>query len=89
MKKAKALLLIPAASAGALTGLAFSYPPKQTADLGLMLAIIGPLYLVNFAVLGWMWWKPRGGRFLGLTRGTWSLLIGIAYALGFGLMLVF
>ena len=86
-KKLKALLLIPAASAGALTALAFSYPPQSAAELGLMLAIIAPLYLANFAALGWMWSKPVE-RVLGLRRGTWSVLVTVAYLLGLTLMLV-
>jgi hypothetical protein len=89
MEKLKALLLIPAASAGVLTVLMFSYPAKAADELALMLAIIAPLYLANFAVLGWMWTKPPGGRYLGLTRGTWSFLAAVAYSLGLSLMLAF
>jgi hypothetical protein len=89
MTKAKVLLVTPAASAGALTGLAFNYPPKDASELGLMMAILAPLYLVNLAVLGWMWRKPAGGLYLGFGRGTWSFLVGVAYAIGFGLMFAF
>ena len=89
MKKLKALLLIPAASAGVLTALMFSYPAKTADELAFMLAIIAPLYLVNFAILGWMWTKPPGGRYLGFTRGTWSVLAAIGYSLGLSLMVAF
>jgi hypothetical protein len=65
-----------------LTALSFSYPPKEAAELALMLAIIVPLYLVNIIVLGLMWWKPPGGRHLGLTRGIWSGLIAVASLIG-------
>ena len=88
MRKLKALLLIPAAAAGVLSALAIRYPPKEAAELGFMVAIILPLYLINLAVLGWTWTKPAGGRFFGFTRGTWSTLVTIAYLVGLSLMLV-
>jgi hypothetical protein len=89
MTKAKVQQVTPAAFAGAATGLAFSYPPKEASELGLMLAVLAPVYLVNFAVLGWMWRKLPGRRYFGFGRGTWSFLVAIAYALGLSLMLAF
>jgi hypothetical protein len=84
--KWKALLLIPAASAGVVTALCFSYPPKETGELLFMLAFLAPFYLANLAVLGWMWWKSADRRYLGLTRGTWTALVAVAYLLGLSLM---
>jgi hypothetical protein len=69
MTKAKVQQVTPAAFAGAATGLAFSYPPKEASELGLMLAVLAPVYLVNFAVLGWMWRKLPGRRYFGFGRG--------------------
>jgi hypothetical protein len=88
MEKFKVLLVAPAAFAGVTTALAFHYPPKTLAELELMLAIILPLYLVNLAVIAWMWTKPPGERHLDLTRGTWAFLLAGAYLAGLIMMLI-
>ncbi len=88
MTNFKALLLLPAASAGALTAMTVQYPSRDLAELGLMLVIIMPLYLVNLFILGWSWTRPPGGRFLGLTRVTWSVLVAVAFLLGLSLMFI-
>ena len=84
--KAKALLLIPAASAGVITALVTSYPPSSKEELGFMVVFLAPFYLANFAVLVWMWRKPPGRRYFGLTRGTWTWLVAVAYLLGLSMM---
>jgi hypothetical protein len=84
--KWKALLLIPAAAAGAFTALCISYSPTSKEELGFMLLFLTPFYLGNLGALAWMWRKPPGGRHLGLTRGSWTGLVAVAYLLGLGLL---
>ncbi len=87
--KLKALLLIPAASAGVVTALVVSYPPTSKEELGFIVPLLSPFYLANLAVLGWMWRKPSGGRYFGLTRGTWTVLVAVSYLIGLCLMFAF
>lgn len=80
--KLKALLLIPAAFAGCFTVLAFHLPMRSAGELGIRLAVLGPVYFVTIAVLARMWCHPPGRRYLGHSRVTWSILLGLSYAAG-------
>jgi hypothetical protein len=82
MEKLKALLLIPAAFAGAFTVLALGIPLRTAADVVIPMAVLAPVYLGLIAVLRWMWRKPPDRRYLGHTRGTWTFLVAVAYTIG-------
>jgi hypothetical protein len=82
VKTLKALLLMPAAFAGAFTVFAFSIPRWTFTDVMVFAAVLAPVYLGVAVVLGLMWGASPGRRYLGHARGTWSILVAVAYALG-------
>jgi hypothetical protein len=88
-EKLKALLLIPAAYAGAFTVLAFDIPPRSVADVVIPIALLAPVYLGLIVILTWMWRQTPERRYLGHSRRTWSFLLAVAYATGALLMLSF
>lgn len=80
--KVKAILLIPAAFAGAFTVLAIDIPPRTTADIVIPIALLTPIYAGLVAILAWMWWQAPERRYLGHTRRTWAFLLAAAYLAG-------
>lgn len=88
MEKLKALLLVPAAFAGAFTALPFRLQPRSVADVVFPIALLSPLYLALFLVLRWMWRRPPQRRYLGHTRATWAFLLALAYTIGVVSMLL-
>jgi hypothetical protein len=84
--KLKAMLVLPAACAGAMTSMVISYPPSSKEEFGFMALILAPFYVANIAALGWLWTKATRDRYFGLTRGTWTFLVAGAYLLGLSLM---
>jgi hypothetical protein len=87
-EKLKAVLLIPAAFAGAFTVLAFDIPPRSAADVVIPLALLVPVYVGLAVILGWMWRRSPDKRYLGHTRRTWTFLMVLAYLAGVVLMLL-
>jgi hypothetical protein len=81
-EKLKAILLIPAAYAGAFTVLAFDIPPRTAADVVIPIALLVPVYVGLIVILRWMWRRPPERRYLGHTRRTWAFLLATAYIAG-------
>jgi ABC-type Na+ efflux pump permease subunit len=80
--KAKVLLLIPAAFAGAFTVLALDIPVRTRDDVLIPIAVLSPIYLALIAVLGLMWRQHENRRYLGHTRRVWAFMLAAAYLIG-------
>ena len=85
MEKIKALLLIPAAFVGTLTGMVIDVPPATIGQAAGGFGVLSAMYLGLAILLYWLW--SRSGRFFGHSFMTWSVLLFIAYLCGLCFML--
>ena len=81
----KAWLLIPAAAAGVFTSLMFQFPPRGIGDAVMIVGIISGLLVLPAILLAYAWSRPVDGRTIGHTGCVWTILLAIAWGLGFGL----
>ena len=87
MNYVRAVLLIPAAFAGAFAVLILELPVRTWVDALAPVIFLGPPYVGLFLIRRWMVRQPLDRRYLGLTRTTWFFLVLVAYAAGAVIML--
>jgi hypothetical protein len=82
----KVLLLIPAAFVGVMTAILLETRPATTGQVAVLVGVLGTLHVGIGAALRWLWRRSADGRFLGHSARTWTVLLAVAYGLGFGLV---
>ena len=86
MNELRALVLLPAAGAGGLTGvLVGGGGPTAPGDLAQLIAVLFVCVVICVAALVAMWRRAGGGPVWGLSREAWTLLIAAACLAGLGL----
>jgi hypothetical protein len=88
LNRLRALLILPAAGAGGLTGVLVGgegpTAPGDLVQLGAVLLICVALTVAGLIVV---WHRAGDGAVWGLSRGAWSLLVVAAFFIGMGLAL--
>ena len=80
MNKFRALVLVPPAFAGTMTGVAVHLDPPTTAfDIATFFVMLVVIAGGSAAVLARMWRRPAGRLYWGLSRVAWLLLVVEAY----------
>ncbi len=83
MNGLRAVVLLPAAGAGSLTGvLVGGEGPTAAGDLAQLVAVLLVCVALCGAALVAMWRREGGGQVWGLSREAWTLLIAVAYPVG-------
>jgi hypothetical protein len=77
----KPLRLFPAFMLGVLTSATICRPPVATQEILERAAWIALVALDGLSLV-WMWRRPPGELYLGLTRKTWTVLASGAFAVG-------
>jgi len=86
VNKFRALVLLPAAGAGGLTGvLVGGEGPTAAGDLAQLAAVLLVCVAATIAALVAMWRRAGGGPVWGLSREAWTVLAAAAYLVGLGL----
>ena len=80
MEHIKALLLIPAAFTGVLTGLVVSFAPVSVWDAIGGYSALATLYVGLAVAIYWLWNRP--GRFFGHSFTMWAVLLFVSYLCG-------
>jgi hypothetical protein len=83
--KFKAAMLAPACFAGLFTALIINGPYAVKNFVGLMIFVLP--YALVILLLVQVWRRPRGTRYHGHSKSTWTVLTVIAYILGVGVVL--
>jgi hypothetical protein len=88
MNRLRAVLILPAAGAGGLTGvLVGGEGPTVPGDLVQLGALLLICIALCVAGLVYIWHRAGDGAVWGLSREAWSLLVVVAFFIGLGLAL--